>query len=407
MGLTVELECTQCGAPMDLDESDRLLACPFCGVRSYLFAQDHFRFILPHKTQDKEIIYAPYLRFKGNVFHCTDRTIGHRVVDITHLGVQIQGLPGSLGLRPQAMKMKFATQDAESTFLTPSVKLAELLDMAARHTSASASVEILHRVYIGEALSIIYLPLYIQEDTLFDAVLGRPLAKILEQHVDLRQGPNSGLKWNLTIMSTLCPRCGWNLEGESDSVVLTCGNCQTAWEASDGKFGQVNVLVVPGTGNTRYLPFWMISAETIGIEMNSFADFIRATNQPRAVQEGWEEQKVGFWIPAFKIRPKIFLLLSKQLTISQDRLQTEEGFPGKDLYPVTLKPSEAEQAIHLTIASSALNRKKILSILSDVRLNIRSSILVYLPFTDRGHEMVQQQVGMSINKRTLEFGKTL
>lgn len=405
MGLTVELECTQCGAPVDLDETDRLLACPFCGVRSYLFAKDHFRFILPHKTQNKEIIHAPYLRFKGNAFYCTDRTIGHRIVDITRLGVRIQGLPGSLGLRPQAMKMRFATQDGEGTFLTPSIKLAEVLDMAARR--ASASVEILHRTYIGEALSTIYLPLYIQEDTLFDAVLERPLVKISGRHDDFRQGPNNGLEWKLTVMGTLCPRCGWNLNGERDSVVLTCGNCQTAWEASDGRFGRVNVLIVPGTGNTRYLPFWMISAETTGIEMNSFADFIRATNQPRAVREGWEDRKVGFWIPAFKIRPKIFLLLSKQLTISQDRFQAQEGFPSKNLFPVTLKASEAEQAIRLTLASSALNRKKVLSVLPDLRIDIRGSILVYLPFIDTGHEMVQEQTGISINKKTLEFGRKL
>ena len=52
--------------------------------------------------------------------------------------------------------------------------------------------------------------------------------------------------WNLTFLATLCPRCGWNLEGEKDSVVLTCGNCQTAWEAQRGQFVPIRFSRGPG-----------------------------------------------------------------------------------------------------------------------------------------------------------------
>ena len=39
---------------------------------------------------------------------------------------------------------------------------------------------------------------------------------------------------SLTFLATLCPKCGWTLNGQRDSVVLTCSNCETAWEASEG-----------------------------------------------------------------------------------------------------------------------------------------------------------------------------
>ena len=112
MGFTVEQDCPQCGGPIELDETDHLLRCPYCHVKNYLFTPKYFRYLLPLKAPHKEIIYAPYLRFKGNVFYCTGSTVGHRVVDITHVGLPLGGIPASLGLRPQTMKMKFGHHGA-------------------------------------------------------------------------------------------------------------------------------------------------------------------------------------------------------------------------------------------------------------------------------------------------------
>jgi DNA-directed RNA polymerase subunit RPC12/RpoP len=68
MGFTVEQDCPQCGAPIELDETDHLMRCPYCQVKNFLFTPKYFRYLLPHKVNQKEIIYAPYLRFKGNVY---------------------------------------------------------------------------------------------------------------------------------------------------------------------------------------------------------------------------------------------------------------------------------------------------------------------------------------------------
>jgi len=196
-------------------------------------------------------------------------------------------------------------------------------------------------------------------------------------------------RWKLHFIATLCPQCGWNLEGERDSVVLTCSNCQTAWAASKGRFTQVNFRLVPGQEKDAvYLPFWRTSAVADGIEISSFADFIRFTNQPRVVGKEWEGEPMSFWSPAFKIRPKVFLHLSRQFTITQKLFQGEKEIQNKKLYPVTLPHTEATQAMKMILASSTFNKKD-------------------LPFTDTGHEMFQQQMRISINKNTLDFGRRL
>lgn len=93
MAYTVEQECPQCGAPIELEETDRLLECPYCRVKSFLHAPGYLQLVLPHKAPDKEILYAPYLRFKGNVYLCHGNTINHHIVDVTHLGAPVRGLP--------------------------------------------------------------------------------------------------------------------------------------------------------------------------------------------------------------------------------------------------------------------------------------------------------------------------
>ena len=405
MGFTVEQECPQCGAPIGLEETDHLLQCPYCQVKSFLFAPDYFRLVLPHKAPDKEIIYAPYLRFKGNTYACQGQTIGHRIVDITHLGTPVKGLPISLGLRPQAMKMRFVTQDTAGSFLRCSLGVDDVLARAGKRTSGSG--RLFHRAYIGETVSLIYLPLFVHKETLFDAIINRPIVK-LNQGEDILGSADNHPRWRLTFMSTLCPQCGWNLEGERDSVVLTCNNCNTAWEASEGRFVRVGFGVVPGQGEkTMYLPFWKIAARADGIGINSFADFIRLTNQPRVVQKDWENQDMSYWCPAFKIRPKIFLRLLSQLTISQKDFKTKETIPKKDLYPVTMPQSEAAQSLKLTLANSALTKRNTFPLLPQVNFAIKDSTLVYLPFTDKGHDMVQQDIRVSINKRALEYGRYL
>jgi predicted RNA-binding Zn-ribbon protein involved in translation (DUF1610 family) len=408
MGFTFEQDCSQCGAIIELDETDHLVRCPYCNVKSFLFTPNYFRFVLPHNARDREIIYAPYLRFKGNVYYCMGSRIGHRVVDITHAGLPLEGIPVSLGLRPQAMKMKLVTPDTNGSFLRFSLKPSNILTRAGKLAAAAASGELFHRAYIGETMSIIYLPLYLDRNRVFDAILNKPILKVPASEDFTGKSINRNPRWHVTFLPTLCPQCGWNLDGEKDSVVLICTNCETAWEAADGRFVRVNFQGIPGDDeNTVYLAFWKICVSAQGLELDSFADFIRLTNQPRLVRPEMDYQEMSFWAPAFKIRPGVFLSLSRRFTISQHKFQTDDLMPKKNRYPVTLPQREAVQSMKITLASSSINKKDVLPQLPRLRFNMKRSSLVYLPFTIKGHEMIQQQMDVSINKNALEFGRRL
>jgi hypothetical protein len=249
---------------------------------------------------------------------------------------------------------------------------------------------------------------FVQKDKVFEAVTNRSIA-LLPQGKDIfRPAIEGHPRWQITFMATLCPQCGWNLEGERDSVALTCSNCHTVWEASEGRFIQVGFKTVPRKGKKSfYLPFWKIAARAKGLEINSFADFMRITNQPRVVQKGWEDREMCFWIPAFKIRPRIFLSLCRQMTITQKDFEMEESIPKGNLYPITLPQGEAAQSMKLTLASSALVKQDIFPLLPRVSLTVMGSTLVYLPFDETSHELVQGDTRISINKQALRFGRYL
>jgi predicted RNA-binding Zn-ribbon protein involved in translation (DUF1610 family) len=408
MGFTVVQECPQCGGAVELDEADHILKCPYCEVNSFLFSDGCFRFVLPHQETNRDLIFAPYLRFKGSVFTCNREGVHYRIVDITQLGVPFKRFPTSLGLRPQAMKMRFAGADAPGSFLKCFLKPSDLFCRAEKPLLNKDMGDVLLTASIGEAVNLIYLPLYVEHSTLFDGIINRPIARLSQQDDIFSSITNHRPRWKLTFMATLCPRCGWDLTGERDSVVLTCSNCDTAWEAKRGKFVQVDLAVAPANGpDASYLPFWKMTVEATGIAIASYADFIRATNQPRVIQKGWEDQEMTFWSPAFKIRPNRFLHLSRQLTLVQPQVKLEGKLPEKNLSPVTLPLSEAIQGIPITVAGLAVNKKKIMPMLPNMHLVIKGASLVYLPFHETAHEMIQVETQVSINKKSLEFGRFL
>ena len=408
MAFTIEQECPQCGAPIELDETDHLILCPFCNVKNYLCTRDYFRLVLPHKVPDKAIIYTPYMRFKGEVYLCKGASINHSIVDITHRGTSYEQLPISLGFRPQAMKMKFVTPDVHGSVLACSLKPSDVLTIVDQHVSIFSPGKLFHQAYIGEAFSLIYLPLFVQDNRVYDAVINRPIAALPDDEDALTPPGDENPGWHISFMATLCPQCGWNLDGERDSVVLTCGNCDTAWEASEGSFIQVACGVVPGhEKDARYLPFWKITVQDEEMGITTYADLIRITRRPLVIQKAWNNREPAFWIPAFKIRPKVFLRLIRQMTIFQKDFTIEEKMSTRNLYPVTLSRSEAAKGLKVALASAVMTKRKFFPILPHINLTIKKTHLVYLPFRAVGQDMIQEHLTMSINKNTLKYGRYL
>ncbi len=438
MGLTIQHGCPQCGASLELYETDRLLRCPFCGTKSLLYSPDYFGYVLPDKAPDRELIYAPYLRFKGVVYFCKGMILDHRILDITHLGFDLKGIPGSLGVRPQAMKLRFVMPGQRGRFLRYSLKTTDILLQAAKLTSDTSKdnpyenttvlgnsficysfsissrtlseekAGILHRAFIGKTFSIIYLPMYLDGNRLFDAILNRPVVSLPRGQEDLdpliTQNPGQGPRF----ISTLCPKCGGAMDGERDSVVLLCKNCRTAWEFLEGNWKRLDFAVTRGRdAESLYIPFWQITAGVKGVDIETFSDFIRVTNQPMVVNRERGDKDLKFFCPAFKIKPNIFLNLARQFTILQRDFTGEEAIEKKDLFPVTLPQTEAVQALKVILASAAVNKKSIFQYLPRINFEIKGLSLVYIPFVQGPNDLIHEDTGMAINRASLEFGRRM
>ena len=367
---------------------------------------DFFRYLLPHSpNHNKNIVYFPYWRFKGMLFFCGPSGILNRFVDVSHQALSSPVFPMSLGLRSQALKLKFITPETEGRFLKPTQSLARIEQLFDERFEKTLPKPVLHHAHIGETISLIYAPYY-AENRLYDAVLNKPIAAGALDASELDQLPDENPHWRIHFMATLCPNCGWDLEGERDSLVLLCRNCTSAWyPVGKGlkqiKFGKHR----SDDKNAIYLPFWRIKCDIKGLELKSYADLIQVANIPKVVQPGWDKIGFRFWVPAFKVRPKIFMQLSKNMTLAQLHTQLDGEMPDKRHYRINLPVTEANQSLKVNLASFLKPKNQLMDVLPLVSITARSFALVYVPFIEKHHEYIQPDLHYAINKNTLKLSE--
>jgi hypothetical protein len=385
-----------------MEETDRLFACGFCRVKSYLEASDAFRYMLPSKApQSKELLYFPYWRFKGMLFSCAGNGVGHKFVDVSHQAVASPFFPVSLGLRSQALKLKFITPDTEGRFVKPTQPLTRIEENFDERFGRTLPKPVLHYAHVGETISLIYAPFYI-ENQLYDGVLNRPVAAAAVPDFDLDELAFENPHWRIHFMPTLCPNCGWDLDGDRDALVLFCKNCTSAWYPVGKHLKQIPFGTQPiDDSDAIYLPFWRIRTKIKGIALNTYADLIKVANIPRVVQSGWEKVGFRFWVPAFKVRPKIFMQLSKHVTLAQRQTEIVGELPQNRHYRINLPVTEANQSLKANLASFFRPKKKLMEILPLVRITAQSFTLVYVPFVEKHHQYIQPDLQFAINKNIL------
>ena len=373
-----------------------------------MVADDFFRYVLPHPPDvDKEIFFSPYWRFKGMLFFCGSTGIVNRFVDISQQAIATPYFPFSVGVRSQAMKIRFVTPDTHGRFLKHGQSHQGIFSNFEQRFGKSIPKPIAHQSHIGETLSLIYSPFYVK-DKMYDAVLDRPISTVLPEGFSIEDFGIANPEGHIHFVSTLCPNCGWDLEGERDALVLRCRNCNSTWYPVGRKLKQLKFAHVPGRGeNTIYLPFWRIKADIIGLRLNTYADLIEIANLPKAVQSGWHDFAFRFWIPAFKVRPRIFLRLASQITMVQPRRDMVRRLPDSKIHPANLHVEEAFESLKLTLADFMKPRKTLLDILPDIKVNAKKFSLIYLPFDETHQEYIQTEYQIAINKNVLRLSKNL
>ncbi len=409
MIFSIEHHCPQCGAPAVLDESERLFACEYCRVKSFLLGDGFFRYWFPHSLGgDKVALFFPYWRFKGMVFSCKPQGIEHRFVDISHQAFHSPHFPISVGLRSQALKLRFAVPGTAGNFIVPQLSFEQVMKTMEEQIKPGNAEIILHRAFIGDSLTMIYSPYYL-EDKLFDGVLREARTLAGESIADIIRYPTEAARWALRFIPAICPDCGRDLEGRNQALALICTNCPAVWQAGPKglmklDFGRMGEL----DNNAYYLPFWRIKARISGLELQTVADLVQAANLPKVVQPKMRDMPFYFWVQAFKIRPQRFLQLATGLTLAQPQGELQCEIPdARRCHPVTLQVIEARESLKILLANFLKPSGVFLPRLPEIGIASERFSLVFLPFTDNLHELVQPEYHLSVNKNMLALANAL
>jgi hypothetical protein len=434
--MQIDHQCPQCGGSIILEETDRLLQCAFCKTRLFIQSKDYFRYLFPLRDiNEEEVIFVPYWRFRGMHFACCTSGIKTTVIDKNFLAINNKTLSSTLGIRPQSMNLKFAQKTENARFIEPHLPF----DKSSVETKNRISYEFIthntrfigintgedyveipetktelkedrlyHDAFVADKVSIIYSPLFIRDNTIYDAILSRPISRNVD--IEGLTGDAFSTDWTIQFLPTLCPNCGWDLIAEKDSCILLCNHCNRAWEVSQSTFKPVKYAVAPPDNpqqKVTHLPFWKIKADIRGINLQSYGDLLKLANFSKSVKEEQKRTDIYFWIPAFKIAPPVFLRIAKQMTTANPQKELLEELHNISCYPANVMVNEAIESLKVVLAEIAVDKKYFMPRLEEITVTPVESLLVFHPFSDSNYELSEPAIKCGLMKNALRWGKNL
>lgn len=404
----IDIQCPQCGAPVVLEETENIIECPFCRVRSILSTQPFPCYYFEprqEKSSGMELIYVPYWRFKGLEFFLNSEKVSYRVIDSSWRAIDSDAFPSSLGLRAQTQKLKFIQPDTKGVFTPHSISKKEILKrMDKEYTTQKGQHAYIH---VGEIISLIYLPFFKTEDELCDGLSGQKI-NILPAALNTFESQGKPPKYDVSFMPGLCPNCGWELAGETDSLVLSCQGCFRTFLIGNRGLRQINAQFASVDSSVDMVaPFWKLSVNFSKIACSKYSDIMQIANLPKAILEEHKVKDFYFFIPAFKVNPKLFLRLGKQVSLLQPDSAPLDKLPKVDFYPADLPLQEGLEAVPPLLMDLCKRKKEFWAMLIREKIKLEKYSLVYLPFKEAGLEYVQPEFGFSLPKNSLKFGRKL
>lgn len=174
--LSLSHQCPQCGAPVELEETDHIFACPFCQVRLFIHAHGPLQYYMkPRIKAPGTLIYVPYWRLRGTAYVLDSESMQHKILDSSLLATSSPCLPPSLGLRTQALALHFVEPETPGYFLRPGFPSA---GFKKKLLNAVPGLRPVHgpklTSCVGDALSLVFLPVF-QDKELTDGITGQTI----------------------------------------------------------------------------------------------------------------------------------------------------------------------------------------------------------------------------------------
>ena len=345
------------------------------------------------------------------VFSFDALSVESKIIDTNILALKPGTAPMSLGMRPQVLKLRYVVPGIIGNFLEPQFPFERHVNSRPEYGS-SAIKSVSPRIeasFIGETASLIYSPFSVRGNVLVDAILQTPVGDAGRSPVTLPVEPRDA-EDQLSFLPMMCPSCGWDLEGEKNSLILFCRNCTSAWQSHGSGFTSVKFAfpaAKKGSDDAICLPFWRLDASVTGLQLKSYADLVRLANLPKAIRNVWEQKQLHFWVPAFKVQPNLFLRLSTSLTALQPEPESNTPLPKSGILPVTLPSSEAIESLKVLIASLVVPKKFVFPLLPALSFSMNDQMLIYLRFCPRGQDLIHEDFNMSIQASAVSWGQLI
>jgi len=447
--LVVSTECPTCGAPLDFGEGSNAVQCLHC--RSQLLVTGRKRvlsYYVAPKVEAREAAvkvmcaqqeagqrcriskveryFIPYYRLTGDdlrwekaeapapadsedgqllpldllslrqrpSFGDDDEaplSLHDRYIERSFIACQLPeaGLY-SLGIRPAVLRLLLfqgSTVRALGKVVAPDVGAEAAL---ARGMKVAEIDPILQRRVIGSLLSLVYFPYWVVEVerrearvlSLVDAVsaaipglgVGARLYDVLNRD-PAADPPSVGFR------PLVCPNCGADLPVRPDDIIFFCASCESAWEIEGEELRAVTyeIGVVPGAAAgavVKYLPFWRLEVDA---------------------PQGSPSR---FFLPGFRCR-RLKILVDLARALSEHMPAGGGAFVGAEVHGCHYDRDDARLLAELTYPELRPRPRRAVAELQERRLQLRTAVLVWLPFEVRGQELIDCCTGHAVSQQLL------
>lgn len=451
-GYQLEHQCPQCGAPVELEESDRVFDCPYCRTRLYIhFPELGSYYFPPRFDPGNESFFVPFWRFKGARHVVKGARVQSSLMDLTRTAVpSCPDFGYTIGFRTHTITMRFVDPRMLGRFMPIELGRKQLIESLAgspapsvprgasgttRHSRQTMvwggisrgrnprpgrrarEMEFDERwyrpsgrtgrpIFVGEIVSLIYSPFYLDGGRLYDGITGQQVTMVekpRELHDRLVDEPVVGTEF----LPMICPECGWDLEGESDDLVLACANCRTMWCTDRQGLTRVECLCAVSSEDRPpdlFLPFWRIATAGRGASAGARAGFAAPAEMPRGIGAD-DGHSSPFWAPAFKVQPSRYIQYARFATLGGGDLPLAREWVEGRRYAVTLPAAEAIETAPVVLGTSRTDHPA--AVMLDRATSPGPAELVFVPFYRTGHEYHQPVWGFTVHKNLLKWGRNM
>jgi DNA-directed RNA polymerase subunit RPC12/RpoP len=406
----VEHQCPQCSAPIVSSEDDQLVSCPYCKVRLLISFEGYPRYYLSPRGNEGADFFVPYWRSKGIAFSVRIGGVEESFVERTWNASPFACFPSSLGARPQTQRLRLAEPDGEHRLLRALASPDEPppiqpLPSIIGHGLLEPEEPPLFRALLRDTSSLIYLPVFQRGETVYDGIDLKALGSLPDELSGTSYPTGEADQCRHQFVPALCPNCGNDLVCEKESRIVFCQGCTVAFSVSDGQLTETPFVVGKGGSKTAtFLPFWAIRVETEGLPLPSTTGVIL----PGGRIEPLDKDNFHFWVPAFRINPRLFLRLAHRATTVQLDTEPATNLPGvSSIAPVTIPFLEAVKVTKILLALLSPRDGELRLRLSDLSVKVNECVAVLVPFEQTGYELTNRQIQVAVHVNALKYGRNL